>query len=113
MEERADTEWIAFARQKLKKGFYSNNLSDLAKHFREMSISTKWHSVCFILYEACLAIVRNWDERPVTVQEAKKVETILSPAFFAVLDTIELNPSPKNLLASMDELVLALQALEI
>lgn len=103
---------IQEARQKLELGFYVNNLYALAKLFNDMSVSTGWRSAAFILSEVAITIANTWDDRPLPTSEATAVERKMRPLFLAVLDTIERNASLEEVITSLDQLVLALQALD-
>jgi len=108
-----ELESIQHARDRLDKGFYVNNLYELAKVFGQMSSSTKWPATaCFALRQIALIIAYDWDGRPLPTAEAQSVDAQLRPLFSEVLSLMAEDTDVEELYATLDRLVLALLDLE-
>ncbi len=106
-------QWISEVRQKLELGFFVNNLKDIGRLLHKMSLATYLPSACFVLCQAALIIAYSWDERPVTSEEVHSVETRMKPLFLACLEAMGRRVPPDELERCLDQLVLALLALDI
>ncbi len=106
-------QWISEVRQKLELGFFVNNLKDIGRLLHKMSLAAYLPSACFVLRQASLIIASSWDERPVTSAEVHSVETIMKPLFLACLEAMGRRAPSNEIERCLDQLVLALLALDI
>lgn len=106
-------QWISEVRQKLELGFFVNNLKDIGGLLHKMSLATYLPSACFVLCQAALIIASRWDERALTTAEVHSVETRMKPLFLACLEAMERRVPPDEIERCLDQLVLALLALDI
>ena len=64
-------------RKGLNKGFYVDNLYEMARLCNDMALESKNPTPFFIMRKIFLGIANYWEERPVIVEEAKFVEVEL------------------------------------
>lgn len=102
---------IERAREQLARGFYVDNLLEVARVLRDMTLSTRWPTASFVLQRVTTAIANNWDDRAVSVDEANQVEQQLQPLLYQVLNLMAENAEAERLQDGLDQLVVAFESL--
>ncbi len=96
-------------RDKLKLGFYVNNLFDLAGLCRDLALEVENPTPFFVLREVFYGIARLWEDRPLPVEEAQFVETTLMQPIEQLLDGIEKEATSNELLLLLNNILSGFQ----
>ena len=94
-------------REKLDKGFYLNNLYDMARLCKSKALDTSSPTPFFVVERVFLGIASHWENRPLTVEEAKEVESKLVRPLEELIRGIEENASSGEILALLNGFVSA------
>ena len=76
-------------REKLDKGFYVDNLYEMAHLCKDMALGSQSPVPYFIMQKIFSGIAIYWDDKPVIVEEAKLVEIELKKPLELLIDAIE------------------------
>ncbi len=95
---------IKSAQEKLARGFYVDNLKEVADLMKQAALSDQSPSACFVVHTVLLSVAEDWD-RPVSTIEVEKVDAQLRPLVSDVLDHIAKNASADKVSSSLDSLV--------
>ena len=76
-------------REKLGRGFYVNNLYDMARLCKELALDDDNPAPFYVMQHVFSDIARHWEDRPIVVEEAKLVETEITKTIWILIDTIE------------------------
>lgn len=90
----------------LEKGFYVDNLYLRANLCKTLALESDYPALFFVTQQVLLEIARDWEGRPLTVDEAKSKEgKIIEPLRHAV-KAIRLNASKETLYCILDDIVI-------
>ena len=94
-------------REKLERGFYVNNLYEMAGLCKNLVLDTVNPAPFFIMEHIFLDIAKYWEDRPVIVEEAKLVETEMMKPLKELIGGIEANASSEKIAHLMNKVVLS------
>lgn len=94
-------------RDKLKEGLYLNNLRQLAHICKNLAMDDPYPLPFFVMRQVFLEIARNWEERPLPVEEANYVRSKITKPLEDLIDAIETGVSKEELFDLLNEFVLA------
>ncbi len=83
-------------RGKLEKGFYLDNLYEMARLYKSLALDTASPAPFFVMEQVFLGIARDWEDRPLPVDEAKQVEEKILKSLEDFVDGIEENASSEE-----------------
>ncbi|MCK4274217.1 MAG: hypothetical protein KAW90_04945 [Dehalococcoidales bacterium] len=92
-------------REKLDKGFYVDNLCEMARLCKDMALESDSPVPFFIMQKIFSGIADYWDDRPVIVEEAKLVEAELLKSLNNLIDVIEDNASADQLMTLINKVI--------
>ena len=84
-------------RDTLKKGLYLDNLYQVAHLCNNLAMDTPDPLPFFVIRQVFLEIARNWEERPLPVEEANFVRSKITKPLEDVIDAIEADISKDEL----------------
>ena len=76
-------------REKLNRGFYLDNLYEMARICRSMALESENPAPFFIMQKVFSGIADYWDDGPVDVEEAKLVEIELKESLGKLIEMLE------------------------
>ena len=85
-------------REKLDKGFYVDNLHEMARLCKGMALESNSPAPFFIMQKIFLGIADYWEDKPVIVEEAKLVEAELKKSLIQIIDAIEADASDAHIM---------------
>ena len=85
-------------RDRLRKGFYVDNLYEMAYLCKALALETPAPVPFFLMQRIFWDIARDWEERPVPVEEAKESESRMTKPIEDLIDAIEVGASPSEVL---------------
>jgi len=91
--------------EKLEKGFYLDNLYEMAHLCKTLASDTIYPAAFFVMWDIFLDIARRWEERALPVEEAKRVERKMTKPFGDLIEGIERNASSEEILDLLNTLV--------
>jgi hypothetical protein len=91
--------------EKLEKGFYLDNLYEMAHLCKMLASDTICPAPFFVMRNIFLDIARNWEERALTVEEAKRVEKKMTKPLGDLIEGIEIDSSSEEVLYLLNTLV--------
>ena len=94
-------------RERLEKGFYLDNLYELAHLCRNLALDTTSPAPFFIMEHIFLDIARSWEDKPLPVEEAKLVGSKLIEPLEYLIEGIEADASGEEVLNLLDSVVSA------
>ena len=59
---------------RLEKGFYIDNLYGMASLCKSLALNSEYSVPFFVVQQLLLDIVRDWEERPLPVEEAESLQ---------------------------------------
>ena len=92
-------------REKLERGFYVNNLYDMARLCKSLALDTTNPAPFFIMENIFPGIAKYWEDRPVIVEEAKLVEVEMTKSLKELMDGIEANASSEQIVHLLNKAV--------
>lgn len=93
--------------EKLDKGFFVQNLYDMARICENLMEDTFGGPAFYILRRIFLDIARDWNDRAVSVDEAAEVENKLEAPIRQLIAVLETRRSKEALFESLAKLVVA------
>lgn len=91
----------------LDLGFYVDNLYKLASLCKKLSLDTPRPAAFFIMESIFLNVARNWEDRPLTDEEAQQVESKLMRPLKELIEALEESSTNEEVLERLDEVVSA------
>ena len=76
-------------RGKLEKGFYLDNLYEMARLCRHLALDTTSPAPFFIMEHIFLDIARHWEGKPLLVEDAKLVEQKMIESLEDLTESLE------------------------
>jgi len=95
--------------ERLEKGFYLDNLYEMAHLCKTLASDTVYLAVFFVMGDIFLDIARRWEERALPVEEAKRVEWEMTKPLRNLIEGIERNASSEEIMDLLNTLVSAYQ----
>lgn len=92
-------------REKLKKGFYVDNLYEMARLCKNLALETANPAPFFIMEQIFLGIARYWEDKPIIVEEAKLVEVEMIKPLRDLIGGIEANASSEQMFHLLNRVV--------
>ena len=92
-------------REKLGRGFYVDNLYEMARLCKSLALETDYPASFFIMEQIFKGIARHWEDNPIIVEEAKLVETEIIQPVKNLLDGIEANTSKAQIIELLNNVV--------
>ena len=94
-------------KEKLDKGFFVQNLFEMARICESLMKDTFASPTFYILRSIFLDIARDWNDRALSVEEATEVENELKAPIREALEGLETHRSKEALFESLAKLVAA------
>lgn len=94
-------------RENLKKGFYVDNLYEMSHLCRNLALDTASPTPFFVMQYIFSNIARNWEDRPVTVEEAKLVESKMTEPLENLIEGIIADASSAEMFDLLNNVVSA------
>lgn len=91
----------------LEKGFYLDNLYEMARLCKTLASHTIYLVAFFVMRDIFLDIARRWEERALTVEEAKRVEWEMTKPLGDLIQGIETKVSAEVELDLLNKVVSA------
>ncbi len=92
-------------REKLERGFYLDNLCEMACLCKSLALDTASPAPFFVMEQVFLGIARDWEDRPLPVEEAKLVESKLIRPLEGLVEGIEANLPTEEIYSLVNEVV--------
>lgn len=92
-------------REKLEKGFYVDNLYEMARLCKTMALESNNPAPFFIMQKIFSGIADYWEDRPVVVEEAKLVEGELLKSIKGLVDAIDAKVPAEQMIILMNKAV--------
>ena len=96
---------LRLLQEKLEKGFYVDNLYEMARLCKNLALETVNPAPFFVMRHIFLGIAKYWEDRPVIVEEAKLVETEMIKPLKDVIGGIETNASSEQMFHFLNKAV--------
>jgi hypothetical protein len=93
--------------EKLEKGFYLDNLYEIAHLCKMLASDTIYPAAFFVMRDIFLNIARRWEERALPVDEAKRVEREMARPLEDLIRGIDADVSPEVVLNLLNGVVSA------
>jgi hypothetical protein len=93
--------------EKLEKGFYLDNLYEMARLCKTLASNTIYLVEFFVMRDIFLDIARRWEERALPVKEAKRVELEMTKPLGDLIQGIETEASAEVVLDLLNNVVSA------
>lgn len=93
--------------ERLRKGFYLDNLCEMARLCKTLALDTASPAPFFIMEHIFLDIARHWEDKPLSVEEAKLVESKLIKPLEDLIQGIGANASSEETFSLLNRLVSA------
>lgn len=94
-------------RDKLREGLYLDNLWQLARLSKDLAMDDPYPLPFFVMRQVFLEIARNWEDRPLPVEEANLVRSTISKPLEDLIEAIEAGVSKEELFDVLNEFVSA------
>ncbi len=91
--------------EKLERGFYVDNLYEMASLCKDLALGTTSPAPYFIKEQIFLRIAENWEERPLSVEEAKLVEVEMIKPLKDLIGGIETSASSEQIIHLLNKTV--------
>ena len=94
-------------KERLKKGLYINNLYEMATLCRRQAMDTSVPLPFWVLDRIFLDIAYAWEDRPLPVEEAERLQKRILAPIRDVMTAIEKRASPAELYRLLNTLLVA------
>ena len=92
-------------REKLKRGFYVDNLYEMASLCKSLALGTNNPVPFFVMERIFLDIAGRWEEIPLTVEKARMVELNMTEPLEDIVEGIEEFASSEEILNLLNRLI--------
>jgi len=92
-------------REKLDKGFYVDNLYEMARLCKSLALETDYPASFFIMEQIFKGIAKYWEDKPLIVEEAKLVELEMIKPLKDLIGGIETNASSEQIVHFLNKVV--------
>jgi len=90
---------------RLGKGFYVDNFYEMASLCKSLALGSTSPVPFFVMQHVFLGIAKNWEDRPLPVEEAKLVENKMMEPLIHLVKAISLNASNETIYNILDNIV--------
>ncbi len=97
--------WVEEVKQLLQNGLYIDNLRRIQTVAWEAVKNNQAMCPAYIICQIAADIADDWEDRPLLVSEAERIEAALRPSIEAVLDAVLNNSSQTEIMASLNVLI--------
>lgn len=94
-------------RENLEKGFYLDNLYEMARLCKSLALDTTSPAPFFFMAHIFLDIARQWEDKPLVVEEAKVVESKITKPLEELIEGIATNASSEEIFTLLNRVVSA------
>lgn len=94
-------------RERLKQGFYLDNLYEMARLCESLALDTASPAPFFVMEHIFLDIARQWEDKPLLVEEAKSVESKMIKPLEELIEGIEAAASNEETFNLLNEVASA------
>ena len=94
-------------REKLERGFYLDNLYDMARLCKSLALDVNSPAPFFFMEQIFLGIARHWEDKPLRVEEAQVAESFLIEPLEDLVEGIEADASNEEVLNLLNRVVSA------
>lgn len=92
-------------RERLAKGFYVENLYEMARLCRDLALDTSRPTPFFVMQHIFSDIARYWEDKPIVVEEARLVELEIAKPLEDLISGIEANASNEQIIHLLNKAV--------
>lgn len=93
--------------KKLERGFYVDNLYEMAQLCRDLALDATNPTPFFVMEHIFLGIAKDWEDRPLTVEEAKFVESGMIKSLEELIEGIEKSALPEEVFKLLNRAISA------
>lgn len=98
---------LQLLREKLKQGFYIDNLYEMAVLCKSLALDTPSPAPFFFMRSIFLDIARHWEEVPLPVEQAEQVESTMIEPLEELVEGLEADASVEEILNLLNRVVSA------
>lgn len=91
--------------ERLEKGLFVDNLYEMANSCRMLAMDTDIPLPLFVIRHLFLEIAHDWEDRPVTVEEAKPVQSALIQPIHNLIKAIKAGSPAANIYDSLNQII--------
>ena len=84
-------------REKLEKEFYVNNLYEMARLCKALALDAANPASFFVMWHIFSEIAWHWEDKPLSVEEAKFVQVEIAKTIMDIIDAIEEDASGEQM----------------
>lgn len=89
----------------LEKGFYVDNLYVMAGLCKTLALNSEYPVPFFVLRQVFLGIAKDWEDRPLTVEEGKSTEHKIRDSITHLIQAIKLDASSETIYNILNDIV--------
>lgn len=90
---------------RLEKDFYVDNLYVMSGLCKTLALNIGYSVPFFVLRQVFLGIAKDWEDRPLTVEEAKSTEHKIKDCIIQLLHAVNLDASRETIYNILNDLV--------
>jgi len=90
---------------RLEKGFYVDNLYVMASLCKILALNSEYPVPFFVVQQVFLGIIKDWEDRPLSVEEAKATENKIKDSITHLIQAIKLGASNETIYNSLTDIV--------
>ena len=98
-------DWAIEVSRLLEEGFYLHNLRSIVEHCDRGLKEGKAILPAYVVRSVVMDLHREWEGRAVQVDETRRVELRLRPAFQAAVNAVRRDDGGPTVMAALEELV--------
>lgn len=91
--------------EKLAKGFYLNNLYEMARLCKSSALESNSPAPFFVMQHIFFNIARYWEDKPLPVEEARLVQSEMVKPIEDLISGIEANATSEQTLTLLNKVV--------
>jgi hypothetical protein len=90
---------------RLEKGFYVDNLYVMAGLCKTLALNSDYPVPFFVMQQVLLEVAKDWEDRPLPVDEAKLTENKIRDSLVHLIQAIRLNVSNETIYNILNNIV--------
>lgn len=90
---------------RLENGFYVDNLYVMSALCKTLALDSEHPVPFFVLRQVFLGIAKDWEDRPLTVEEAKLTEHKIRDSITHLIQSIKLDASSETIYNILNDIV--------
>jgi hypothetical protein len=90
---------------KLSEDFYVDNLYVMSGLCKALALNSEYPVPFFVLRQVFLGIAKDWEDRPLTVEEAKSTEHKIRASITHLIKAIKLDASSETIYNILNDIV--------